>query len=184
MSLRATVLARMASYSQHSSDTTCQPSVIGGRINFVESGPVQFLPVDWRAGDVGPANSSISIWSKWVISVSQLQELGSPATESTSNDGWGEGGSNNSMCQPPTFVQMQVPFWVGKPAYRVGLHTILALSYSIIGNSSWKMWFLYCDENIDFIFMTLAYNLFCRVTSEDVFSMNLFTILGTIGRMT
>jgi hypothetical protein len=30
----------------------------------------------------------------------------------------------------------------------------------------------------------LAYNVFCRVTSEDVFSMNLFTILGTIGWMT
>jgi hypothetical protein len=30
----------------------------------------------------------------------------------------------------------------------------------------------------------LAYNVFCRVTSEDVISMNLFTVLGIIGRRT
>jgi hypothetical protein len=33
-------------------------------------------------------------------------------------------------------VQMRVPFGVGKPADRVGLHTILTLSNSIIGNSA------------------------------------------------
>jgi hypothetical protein len=32
--------------------------------------------------------------------------------------------------------------------------------------------------------MTLTFNVFCRVTSEDVISMNLFTILGPIGRTT
>jgi hypothetical protein len=31
--------------------------------------------------------------------------------------------------------------------------------------------------------MTLDYNVFCRVTSEDVISMSLFMVLGTIGRM-
>jgi hypothetical protein len=86
------------------------------RINFAEAGPLQFLPVDWSVGDVEPANSSVSIWSKWVLSVSQLQVLGSPATESTSNDRWREGGSNYSTCQPTTFVQMRVPFAVGEPA--------------------------------------------------------------------
>jgi hypothetical protein len=40
------------------------------------------------------------------------------------------------LCEPPTFVQMRVPVLVGKPADRVGLHTILLLSYSIIGNNS------------------------------------------------
>jgi hypothetical protein len=44
--------------------------------------------------------------------------------------------------------------------------------------------FLCCDESIDFIFMTLDYNMFCRAISEDVISMNLFMVLGTIGRMT
>jgi hypothetical protein len=43
------------------------------------------------------------------------------------------------------------------------------------------MAFLCCDESINFIFMTLTYNVFCRVTSEDVISMNLFTVLETIG---
>jgi hypothetical protein len=42
----------------------------------------------------------------------------------------------------------------------------------------------FCDESIDFIFMTLDYNMFCRAISEDVISMNLFMVLGTIGRMT
>jgi hypothetical protein len=43
----------------------------------------------------------------------------------------------------------------------------------------------YCsDESIDFIFMTLAYNVFCRIVGEDVISMNLFMVLGTIGRTT
>jgi hypothetical protein len=86
-------------------------NVIERRINFVEWGPVQFLSVDWRTGDVEPANSSHSVWSKRVLSISQLQVLGSPTTESTSNDRWGEGGSNYSMCQPPTFVQMRILFW-------------------------------------------------------------------------
>jgi hypothetical protein len=36
----------------------------------------------------------------------------------------------------PTFVQMRVLFWVGEPAYGIGLHTILVLSYSLIGNST------------------------------------------------
>jgi hypothetical protein len=30
--------------------------------------------------------------------------------------------------------------------------------------------------------MTLTYNVFCRVTSEDVILMNLFTILDPIGQ--
>jgi hypothetical protein len=46
------------------------------------------------------------------------------------------------------------------------------------------MAFLCCDESIDFIFMTLDYNMFCSVISADVISMSLFTILGTIGQMT
>jgi hypothetical protein len=29
--------------------------------------------------------------------------------------------------------------------------------------------------------MALAYNVFCRVTSEDVTSLSLFTVLGLIG---
>jgi hypothetical protein len=37
---------------------------------------------------------------------------------------------------------------------------------------------------IDFIFMTLAYNMFCRVISEDVILMNLFMVVGTIGQRT
>jgi hypothetical protein len=111
-------------------------NVIEISINFVESRPVQFFPVDWCTGDVEPTNSSISTWSKWVFFVSQLQALGSPATESTSSDRWEEGGSNYLTCQPPTFVQMRVPFWVGEPADRVELHTILALAYSIISNNS------------------------------------------------
>jgi hypothetical protein len=32
--------------------------------------------------------------------------------------------------------------------------------------------------------MTLNYNVFCRVISEDVISMSLFMVLETIGRMT
>jgi hypothetical protein len=36
-------------------------NVIERRINFAEVGPVQFLSVDCQAGDVEPANSSISI---------------------------------------------------------------------------------------------------------------------------
>jgi hypothetical protein len=32
--------------------------------------------------------------------------------------------------------------------------------------------------------MTLNYNAFCRVTSEDVISMSLFMVLETIGWMT
>jgi hypothetical protein len=35
--------------------------VIERRINFVESGPVQFLPLDRRARDVEPANFSVFI---------------------------------------------------------------------------------------------------------------------------
>jgi hypothetical protein len=46
------------------------------------------------------------------------------------------------------------------------------------------MSFHYCDESIDFIFTTLVYNVFCRIRSDDVISMSLFTVLGTIGRMT
>jgi hypothetical protein len=38
--------------------------------------------------------------------------------------------------------------------------------------------------SIDSIFLTLDYNVFCGVTSEDVISMSLFMVLGTIGRMT
>jgi hypothetical protein len=41
-----------------------------------------------------------------------------------------------------------------------------------------------CVESIDLIFMTLDYNVFYRVTSEDVISMSLFMVLGTIGRLT
>jgi hypothetical protein len=47
-----------------------------------------------------------------------------------------EGGSNYSSCHEPTFVQMRVPFGIGDPPPRVGLHTILVLSYSIIGNNT------------------------------------------------
>jgi hypothetical protein len=111
-------------------------NVIETSINFTESRPVQFLPVVWRAGDVGTTNSFVFIRSKWVISVSQLQALGSLATESTSNDKWGGGGSRYSTCQPTTLVQMRAPFTVDEPTNRVGLHTIFALPYSIIGNSS------------------------------------------------
>jgi hypothetical protein len=41
-----------------------------------------------------------------------------------------------------------------------------------------------CDESIDFIYMTLTYNVLYRVTNEDVISMNLFTVLGVIGQKT
>jgi hypothetical protein len=58
------------------------------------------------------------------------------------------------------------------------------VSYSIIGNSSYKMSFLCCDLSIDFIFMTLDYNVFCRVISKDVILMSLFIILRTIDRKT
>jgi hypothetical protein len=44
------------------------------------------------------------------------------------------------------------------------------------------MAFLCCVESIHLICMTLDYNVFCRVTSEDVISMSLFMVLGTIGR--
>jgi hypothetical protein len=71
---------------------------------------VQFLPVDWRARDVGTTNSSVSVWLKWVISISQIQVLGFPTIESTSNDRWGEGGSSYSTCHATTFVQMRVSF--------------------------------------------------------------------------
>jgi hypothetical protein len=47
-------------------------------INFAETGSMHFLLVDWRVWDVWPTNSSVSLWSKWVISVSQLQTLGPP----------------------------------------------------------------------------------------------------------
>jgi hypothetical protein len=46
------------------------------------------------------------------------------------------------------------------------------------------MFISFHDESIYFIFMTLSYTVFCRVTSEDVISMNLFTVLEIIGRMT
>jgi hypothetical protein len=46
------------------------------------------------------------------------------------------------------------------------------------------MSFIYCVGSIYLICMTLDYNMFCRVTSEDVISMSLFMVLGTIGRMT
>jgi hypothetical protein len=38
------------------------------------------------------------------------------------------------------------------------------------------MFIPYCDESIDFIYMTLSYNVHCRVASEDVISINLFTV--------
>jgi hypothetical protein len=38
-----------------------------------------------------------------------------------------------------------------------------------------------CDESFDFIYITLTYNVICKVTSEHVISMNLFTVLGVIG---
>jgi hypothetical protein len=45
--------------------------------------------------------------------------------------------------------------------------------------------FIYCcDESIDLLYMTLTFNVFCKVTSEDVILMNLFMILGPIGRRT
>jgi hypothetical protein len=50
--------------------------------------------------------------------------VGFPATESPSNDRWGEEGSNYSSCQPPSFVQMWVPFWIGEPTDQFELHTI------------------------------------------------------------
>jgi hypothetical protein len=46
------------------------------------------------------------------------------------------------------------------------------------------MSFLCCVVRIDFICMTLNYNAFYRVTSEDVMSMSFFMVLGTIGWMT
>jgi hypothetical protein len=53
--------------------------VIERNINFVEAGAVQFLSVDWWARDVWSANSSVSLWSKWVLFVSQLQVLSPPS---------------------------------------------------------------------------------------------------------
>jgi hypothetical protein len=38
-----------------------------------------------------------------------------------------------------------------------------------------------CDDSIDFMYMKLTYNVFCRVIRENVISINLFTILGHIG---
>jgi hypothetical protein len=60
---------------------------------------------------------------------------------------------------------MQALFTVDEPANWVGLHTILMLSYPIIGNISSKIFIPCYDESIDFIFMTLAYNVFCMATS-------------------
>jgi hypothetical protein len=111
-------------------------NVIERKVNFAKSEPVQFLLVDWWVRDVEPSNYSIFVSSKWVLFISQLQALGSPATQSSSNDRWGEEGSNYSTCPAPSFVQMWVPFAVGEPANQIELHNILALSYSIIGNSS------------------------------------------------
>jgi hypothetical protein len=61
---------------------------------------------------------------------------------------------------------------------------MLALSYSTIGNTTLKMSFICCVGSIYVICMTLDYNVFSRVISEDVISMSLFMVLETIGRMT
>jgi hypothetical protein len=38
-----------------------------------------------------------------------------------------------------------------------------------------------CDESVHFIYMILTYNVYCKVTSEDVVSINLFMIQGPVG---
>jgi hypothetical protein len=90
-----------------------------------------FFP--WIDSPVESINSYVPIWYKWIFCISQFQVSSSTATEFTSNDRWGEVRSNYSSCPQPTFVQMRVPFWVGEPTYRIGLHTILVISYSFIG---------------------------------------------------